>query len=130
MPARRPVLVVDNLTRSTVVCRKVYLANTLLSGLRGLLGVRKLEGSEGLLLRPSSGIHTWGMQFPIDVISLDRKKRVIGLWRSVAPRRICAVSLKTASVLELPVGQIEASRTEVGDQLSEIQLLSSAGSCR
>ena len=114
------LLTIRNVTRDTVLCRQARLANTLLSGLRGLLGDTSLYPDGGLLLDPSSGVHTWGMRFPLDIVALDRKRRVIGLWRSVGRGRICGVSLRTRSVLELPIGQIVASGTEVGDQLNSM----------
>ena len=109
-----------NRTRSTTVCQNVRLATTFLSGLRGLLGTDALEAGTGLLLRPSSGVHTWGMRFSIDIIALDRKMKVIGLWQETKPRRVCAISLRTWCVLELPAGQIKASRTSKGDQCEEL----------
>jgi uncharacterized membrane protein (UPF0127 family) len=67
---------------------------------------------------PSSGVHTWGMLFPIDVVALDRGMRVLGVWERVGGFRIAAVGWKTRSVLELPVGTIRRSRIEVNDQLA------------
>ena len=83
----------------------------------GLLGRPRLGPEEGLLIRPSSGVHTWGMSFPIDIAAIGIEDRVVGLWRSVGPWRLRGVSLKTRSVLELDPGAIDRSRTAVGDQL-------------
>jgi len=49
-------------------------------------------------------------------VYLDRKKRVRKIRREMVPRRLSAC-LTAHSVLELPVGAIDASRTEPGDQL-------------
>jgi uncharacterized membrane protein (UPF0127 family) len=56
------------------------------------------------------------MKFAIDVVYLDRKKRVRKVRKEMVPRRLSAC-LTAHSVLELPVGVIDASRTEPGDQL-------------
>ena len=56
------------------------------------------------------------MEFAIDVVYLDRKKRVRKIRKEMVPRRLSAC-LTAYSVLELPVGVIESSRTEPGDQL-------------
>ncbi len=112
------VLTIRNVTRDSVVCQQARLASTLLSGLRGLLGIKQLDPDGGLWLDPSSGVHTWGMRFPLDILALDRSMRVIGVWRSVGSGRICGLSLRTRSVLELPIGQIAVSGTAVGDQLA------------
>jgi uncharacterized protein len=56
------------------------------------------------------------MKFAIDLVYLDRKKRVRKIRKEMVPRRLSAC-LTAHSVLELPVGAIDASRTEPGDQL-------------
>lgn len=119
MSAHSTVTIV-NRTRATVLCQKAEIASTLLRGLRGLLGRKQLEPGAGLLIRPSSGVHTWFMRFPIDVVSLDRNMKVNGIWYRVKPYRICALSLRTWSVLELPAGQIQMSGTLPGDQLASL----------
>ncbi len=109
-----------NTTKDTVLCQRAETASTLLKGMLGLLGRKQLEPGGGLLLRPSSGVHTWGMRFPIDVVAVNRRMEVIGVWHTVKPYRICGLSLRTWSVLELPTGQILASNTAPGDQLCEL----------
>jgi hypothetical protein len=56
------------------------------------------------------------MKFAIDLVYLDRKKKVRKIRKEMVPRRMSAC-LTAHSVLELPVGAIDASRTEPGDQL-------------
>jgi hypothetical protein len=40
----------------------------------GLLGRRGLNAGEGLWIKPSFGVHTVGMRFPIDAIGLASTK--------------------------------------------------------
>ena len=60
------------------------------------------------------------MRFAIDVVGLDRKMRVVRLWRNLRPWRMTSVSMQMHSALELPVGQIDAGEVRLGDVL-EIQ---------
>jgi len=83
----------------------------------GLLGRRGLDAGGGLWIKPSSGVHTFFMMFSIDVIGLDRDRKVVKLWHCLPPWRVTSVSMKLQSVLELPCGVIKASLTQVGDQL-------------
>jgi len=53
--------------------------------------------------------------FPIDLIFLSKDKRVVHLEEYFRPFRVSRVSLKTASVLELPTHTIYRSGTKVGD---------------
>jgi uncharacterized membrane protein (UPF0127 family) len=86
----------------------------------GLLGKSGLDAGGGLWIKPSSGVHTFFMRFRIDVIGLDRDRKVVKLWRCLAPWRVTSVSLKIQSVVELPCGAINASQTQVGDQLEVV----------
>ena len=108
---------VTNITRGTTVGESVELANTSLKRMVGLLGRRGLDAGGGLWIKPSSGVHTFGMAFKIDVVGLDRDLKVIKLWRCLAPFRLTAVSMKLRSVLELPCGTIARSQTHIGDRI-------------
>jgi uncharacterized protein len=108
---------VTNITRGITVGDSVELADTSMKRMFGLLGRRGLAAGGGLWIKPSSGVHTFGMAFSIDVVGLDRDMRVIKLWRCLRPFRITSVSVKLRSVLELPCGVIDQSQTQLGDQL-------------
>lgn len=106
-----------DITRGTAVGTRITIANTSLTRLIGLAGRRELTPGCGLLIRPSSGVHTFGMLFSIDVVALSKDLRVLKLWHRLAPFRITSVDLKRYSMLELPAGQIGNCRMQVGDQL-------------
>lgn len=109
---------VTNQTKATVVCQQARIADTFATRLIGLLGKDRLEPDTGLLLQPSTGIHTWGMRFAIDVVTLDENRQVIGVWENVGPWRMRGLNSRTRSVLELPAGQIARSKIAVGDELA------------
>jgi len=111
------MLRVTNTTRGITVGDSVELADTSLKRMFGLLGRRGLDVGGGLWIKPSSGVHTFGMAFKIDVVGLDHDLKVIKLWRCLAPFRVTSVSLKLKSVIELPCGTISRSQTRIGDQL-------------
>ncbi len=108
---------VTNRTRGTILGENVEVANTSLTRLWGLLGREKLGTGGGLWIKPSSGVHTVGMKFPIDVVGLDRQMRVVKLWHEIVPFRVTSVSFKVASVLELAAGRIRECLVEIGDVL-------------
>lgn len=82
----------------------------------GLLKYSKLEPGEGLWITPCEAVHTIGMKFAIDVLFLDRKRRVLKI-RSGMQRWRMAACLRAHSVLELPSGTAAATGTARGDQL-------------
>jgi len=113
---------VVNETRGAVIGDRVEVANTSMRRLFGLLGRRSLNAGQGLWIKPSSGVHTMGMMFPIDVVGLDRKGTVLKIWKDLVPFRVTSVSLKMHSVIELKAGQIAESGTHVGDTLKMVEL--------
>jgi len=106
-----------NKTRATTVGTQITTADTFLTRLIGLAGRSRLDAGCGLLIRPSSGIHTFGMRFAIDVVALSKDLRVLKLWHCLVPFRMTCVNLKIHSMLELPAGTIRACEMRVGDQL-------------
>jgi uncharacterized membrane protein (UPF0127 family) len=108
---------VTNSTRGSTLGDNIELADTSLKRMVGLLGRRGLVAGGGLWISPSSGVHTFGMAFSIDVVGLDRNLKVIKLWRCLRPFRMTSVSMKLKSVIELPCGVISQSHLEIGDQL-------------
>ena len=83
---------------------------------KGLLGRKELRAGEGLWIVPCEAIHTFGMQFPIDLVYLDIDKRVKKVRHQVPPWRLSAC-LSAHSVLELAAGAIHSTGTKPGDQL-------------
>jgi uncharacterized protein len=108
-------------TRATTVATRIIIADTSFTRLIGLLGKRRLDPGCGLLIRPSCGIHTFGMLFPIDVVALNKDLQVLMLWHRLAPFRMTSIYLKANSMLELPAGQIRNCEIDVGDQLAFVQ---------
>ncbi len=111
------MLKVTNTTRATVVGDNIELADTSWKRMFGLLGRRGLDAGGGLWIKPSSGVHTFGMAFSIDVVGLDKDLKVIKLWRCLRPFRMTSISLRLGSVVELPCGVIDQSQIKIGDQL-------------
>jgi uncharacterized membrane protein (UPF0127 family) len=107
---------VANLTRNTVVATSVEVADSGQTRNKGLLGRKGLPPGGGLWIVPCESVHTFFMQFPIDLIYLDRKMRIKKLRHAVPAWRLSAC-LSAHSVLELAAGAILESQTEVGDKL-------------
>jgi uncharacterized membrane protein (UPF0127 family) len=66
---------------------------------------------------PSSGVHTFGVLFPVDLIYLDGNCQVIHVVEYLRGFRLAPLKIHAASVLELPPHSIYSSQTQDGDQL-------------
>ena len=84
---------------------------------RGLLGRSSLPRGTALAIAPSNAVHTFKMQFPIDVVFVRRDGRVVKRVTNLVPRRI-ATALRAFAVLEFAAGSEEVASTQVGDQLT------------
>jgi uncharacterized protein len=100
-----------------------YSAYGRMKGLIGKPADRFPRGS-GLWILPCNGIHTFGMRFPIDAVYLDSQERVVRMYQRLVPFRIGSIIFKAKSVLELPAGALEMTRTQVGDELEFRPLVS------
>jgi uncharacterized membrane protein (UPF0127 family) len=107
---------ISNLTRQTVLASSAELADKGEKRRKGLLGRERLSPGEGLWILPCEAVHTFGMQFPIDLIYLDRNHRIKKIRSNVPPWRLSAC-LTAHSVLELASGTIRDTLTRTGDTL-------------
>ncbi len=107
---------VRNQSRGTILADRAGIANTSKLRKTGLLKHERLESGEGLWITPCEGVHTAGMKFPIDVLFLNKKRKVVKI-RPAMPRWRMALCLTAHSVLELPSGTAAATNTAAGDQL-------------
>lgn len=91
------------------------IADTSAKRRTGLLKHERLAPGEGLWI-PTEAVHTLGMKFPIDVLFLSRKRKVLKVRSNMVRGRI-AICLRAHSVLELPAGTAQETGTVAGDQL-------------
>ena len=107
---------VANQTKGQVLADRADIADTSAKRRTGLLKHTGLAPGEGLWIAPCEGVHTFGMKFPIDVLFLNKKKKILKARPDMVRGRI-AFSLLAHSVLELPAGTLAETGTVAGDQL-------------
>ena len=115
----RPIeyVTVTNVTRTTSLGDRIQVAERGLDGVIGLLGRRSLDTGQGMLIVPTQAVHTIGMAFPIDLVFIDKHNKVVGTRENIPPYRFSKFYWKALGVIELPVGTIRDSETQIGDQL-------------
>lgn len=106
-----------NSSRGVVLATRIETAFDSSSRRRGLLGRSSLARGSVLAIAPSNAVHTFKMQFPIDVVFVRRDGRVVKRVTNVVPRRITA-AVSAFAVLEFAAGSEEVASTQVGDQLT------------
>lgn len=88
----------------SVVKLFVKEARNLKEKIQGLIGKDK---PQALLIRTHFGIHTFGLKFPIDVLILNKKNKVVVMKKNLQPKRIFFWNPVYEKILELPTGTIE-----------------------
>ena len=114
-----------NLSRSTAIAERLEVADGLWGKFMGLMGRPGLEPDAGLWLTGSNGIHMMFMRFAIDAVFLgdpdpgrDGARPVVSVHRGLRAWTGLVPLVRGAhGVLELPVGTIDASATQIGDRI-------------
>lgn len=107
---------VTNKTRNTVLGDAIDVANTSASRRTGLLKHERLEAGTGLWITPCESVHTFFMKFPIDLVYLDKNKKVKKVRDTMVAWRMSAC-LSAHSIIELPAGVVKKTGTMAGDEL-------------
>ena len=108
-----------NRTRHTYLATRLAIAGTHWSRFRGLMCAKdsKFRAGDGLWIVPCRGVHTFAMNFPIDVVYLDSNKFVVHVEENLKPWRLGRIEMRAASVIELPGETLRASGTAIGDEI-------------
>lgn len=100
----------------TILADRVLIADRGTTRRVGLLGRASLDRGEGLWIVPCEAVHTIGMRFSIDLIFLDRKRRICKICHAVPPWRLSG-ALRAHSVIELGAGTLAGVDLVIGDPL-------------
>ena len=116
LPENITRLRVVNSSRRTTLATNLEVAGSGARRSKGLLGRKGLAPGEGMWIVPCEAVHTFFMQFPLDLVYLDRKHQVKKVRSNVTPWRLSAC-LVAHSIIELPAGTIRDTQTQPGDIL-------------
>lgn len=83
----------------------------------GLLRTPNLDAGEGLWIERSPSIHMFFMPYAIDAVFIAADGQITKIVKNLKPWRVVWWARGARDCLELPVGAVAASRTEVGDRL-------------
>jgi len=104
----------------TVLASDVIEAKTFFQRSRGLLGRKDLNQGSVMWIHSCNSIHTWFMQFSIDVVFVDSDLNVTSTHREVKPWRLILPRWRARSVFEFPAGAISQYGIKKGDALDVV----------
>jgi len=108
-----------NQTRQTILAHEVKEARCFFHRLKGWIGIRTARPGQGLYLTPCHGVHTWGLQFPVDVVYIDPQGIILEIL-TLRPWCLGPYLPACRGVLELPAGTCQQTRSFRGDLLGQI----------
>ncbi len=117
MARAEPGLRLTDPASGRVLASTVEVPRTFLGRGLGLMFRSSLPEGHAMWIRPCSGIHMFWMNFPIDALFLDRRERVVKVYRRLGRRRVVPIVLGAHSVVELPAGALDGLDLPRGHQL-------------
>ncbi|UTR12329.1 DUF192 domain-containing protein [Evansella sp. LMS18] len=109
-----------NLSNDRVIAGDVNKAYNFFKRLKGLMFTKELPAGEGLHIKPCPSIHTFFMKYPIDVLYINKDNVVVAIDEALQPGKAGARYPGASAVVELSVGSVKASETQVGHKLNFI----------
>lgn len=87
-------------------------AKSIWSRFLGLMFKRNIEKNEGMIIYDCNWVHTFFMNFNLDIIYLNSELKVIDYDINKKPWRICKPRIKSKHVLELHAGSFSGVKGE------------------
>lgn len=81
------------------------------------LGVSFLEKPKAIFFKTHFGLHTFFVNFPLDIVVLDKNNKVVKLKENFLPNKIFLWNPIYSRILELPAGTINKLKIEIGNIL-------------
>ena len=102
--------------QSTTIAKRVEVATSIAQKTLGLMFSKDLGNKDALLIESCNSIHTFFMNYPIDVIFLSKENIVVKIFRNLKPWRMTLMYFKASKCLEFMGGTL-CENVVVGDKL-------------
>lgn len=110
-------MIIRNQTKGVILADRCEIADNFLKRFLGLMPKSDLASGAGLLITPCNSIHMFFMKFPIDAVFIDRNNSIVYMIENFKPWKCSKIIRRAHSVLELPAGTINRTKTDLGDKL-------------
>lgn len=101
--------------KGKIIATNVAIADNFGSRLMGYM-FQPRPHKPGIIFEPAISIHTFFMNFPLDVIFMDGSYKIIKIYRNLKPWRHTWFYFNSRKTLELPAGEFPSEIKE-GDVL-------------
>jgi uncharacterized membrane protein (UPF0127 family) len=103
-----------------IIAENLMTADSFLKRLKGLMFTKELLPQSALYIYPCREIHTFFMNYNIDVLYLDINNIIVALDEDMKPGKIGKHVKSAVAVVELPSGKIKETCIAVGQAIEFI----------
>lgn len=103
-----------NVTMDKEICQNVIIANSFIKRLKGLMFTKELSPDSAVYIHPCSQIHTFFMNYNIDVLYLDHNYKILAIDEKMKPGKIGKSVKGAVAVIELQGGRANETNMKVG----------------
>ncbi|MBI4149993.1 DUF192 domain-containing protein [Candidatus Woesearchaeota archaeon] len=114
---------IKNQTKGTLLAAEYRLCSSFFSRCKGLMfSIKPRSLVMAFHKEQKVGIHMMFVFFPIDVLWVDKEQKVVAIQEHLKPFSAATSKELAQYVIELPIGMIAASNTEIGDNITWVKL--------
>ncbi|MGC5325431.1 DUF192 domain-containing protein [Brevibacillus sp. SYSU BS000544] len=103
-----------NLSNNQILASQIGQAYTFLGRLKGLMFTKELPTGCALHIRPCRSVHTFFMNYSIDVLYLNADLKIVAIDEQLRPGKVGPIYADAVSVIELPAGAARQTETQIG----------------
>ena len=101
------------------IAKDAIEAKSTLQKMKGLMFSKRMDGFDGMLFKRCNSIHTFFMNYPIDILFINKEMKIVKIFRNLKPWRITRMYFSAYQALEVMGGTLD-SRVKEGDELEVV----------
>jgi len=113
-------LILKNITEEKIIAEDIIVADSFFKRLKGLMFSKELSLQAGMYIYPCSSIHTFFMNYTIDVLYLDINNTILAIDEDMRPGKVGRIVKGAVAVVELNSGKVKETNTRVGQAVQFI----------
>lgn len=100
-----------------VIGDNIDIADNFFTRLRGLMFRKTLPQNSGLMIYPCNSIHMFFMNFPLDILFVDKNDNIVDYLENFDINKISKIYSNARYVVELPVGTIKLKNIQKNQKI-------------
>lgn len=107
-------LYIDNILLSN----EIDIADNFFTRFMGLMFKKELQKNNGLIISPCNSIHMFFMNFPLDILFVDKNNIICDYLEDIKPWKVSKIYFNAEYTIELPSGTIKEKNIKKNQKIS------------